>query len=99
MLLFIEQNYTEKIALANVAKSGAVSVSYCGSIFKQYLHKSPVAYLIEYRLQKSVELLRDPEKNITEIAYEVGFNGTSYYIETFRKAFNTTPQKYRKEIL
>lgn len=35
--------------------------------------------------------------NITEIAYEVGFNGTSYYAEAFRKCFGITPSDYRKK--
>ncbi len=34
--------------------------------------------------------------NITEIAYEVGFNGASYYAETFRKYMGISPSSYRK---
>ena len=47
--------------------------------------------------KSNTELLYTTDMNITEIAYEVGFNGTSYYAEAFRKCFGITPSDYRKK--
>lgn len=55
-------------------------------------------YVIEYRIQRSIELLQLSERSITEIAYEVGFNSTSYYINQFRKTMNSTPLRFRREL-
>ncbi|MCY7527885.1 helix-turn-helix transcriptional regulator, partial [Bacillus pumilus] len=50
----------------------------------------------EYRVQQSLILLQETDFNITEIAYKVGFNSTSYFISMFKRIKNTTPLAYRK---
>lgn len=96
MILFIQEHYSKKIALTDISKAGSCCKSKCSALFKQYLHESPVVYLIKYRLSKSCVLLRNTDLSITEIAFECGFHGTSYFCETFRKYYNTTPLDYKK---
>ena len=52
-------------------------------------------YLSNYRLEKSVFLLRNTAMSITEIAYACGFSNTSYFCELFRERYGTSPGKYR----
>ncbi len=98
MLVFIQKNYTDKITLQDIAKSGNVSKSTCLVIFKKYLQDTPTNYLIGYRLKKAIKLLKDSDMPITEIAISVGFGGVSYFAETFRKYYGYSPSKYRKGI-
>lgn len=70
--------------------------SKCCAIFREQLRKSPVEYLNEYRLNKSVELLTNTDKSILEIAYDTGFSNSSYYTEIFGGRFGCTPSQYRK---
>ena len=86
MVGFIQQKYSSKIALQDIAAAGYVCRSSCCSIFKEYLNQTPNAYLTEYRISKSVELLANPDLSVTEIAMQCGFSGSSYFTETFRKA-------------
>ncbi|MTL76553.1 AraC family transcriptional regulator, partial [Turicibacter sanguinis] len=51
----------------------------------------------EYRLEKSLFLLKTTNYTITEIALQCGFNSSSYFTETFRKELNCTPSDYRKK--
>ncbi|MCY7597333.1 helix-turn-helix domain-containing protein, partial [Bacillus altitudinis] len=60
------------------------------------LKKSPIHYVNEYRIQQSLILLQKTDLNITEIAYQVGFSSTSYFISIFKRVKNTTPLSYRK---
>ena len=96
MLNWIHHNYAEKIQLENIAKAGHLSRSECCRYFKRILKKSPLNYVIDYRIQKSLLLLQQPESNVTDVAYQVGFNSTSYFIEKFRKTMNMTPLAYKK---
>lgn len=61
---------------------------------------APVDLIKEIRLNKSVELLKNTDMTISEIAYEVGFKEAGYYGKCFRKKYNQTPtefmNKYRK---
>ncbi len=92
---FIQQNYTVKISLADIAASGAVGQSKCCRLFAKYIGQTPNLYLMQYRLDKSTELLKNTDMTVTEIAYAVGFNGSSYYAEAFRKWCGKSPTEYR----
>ncbi len=97
MVAFIQKNYKEKLALEDIARVGSVSKTTCCKIFRQYIGQSPLAYLIEFRLRRGMELLRSTDMTVTEVCFEVGFSGPSYFTESFRKAFGCTPVEYRKK--
>ncbi len=96
MVNFLQQHYREKIALADIARAGNVSKTTCCHIFEKYCNQSPVAYLVEYRLRSGIELLRTSDMTVTEVCYEVGFSGASYFSESFKRAFGCSPTEFRK---
>ncbi|USK58042.1 AraC family transcriptional regulator [Peribacillus asahii] len=96
MLNWIHLHYAEKIMLDDIARAGQLSRSECCRYFKRVLKKTPLNYVMDYRIQKSLSLLQQAESNVTEVAYQVGFNSTSYFIDKFRKSMNMTPLAYKK---
>lgn len=96
MLNWIHLHYDEKILLDDIAEAGKISRSECCRYFKRMLNTTPLTYVSEYRIQKSLILLQQPDSNVTDVAYQVGFNSTSYFIEKFRKWMNMTPLAYKK---
>nr|WP_245746017.1 helix-turn-helix domain-containing protein [Evansella caseinilytica] len=96
MLIWIHTHYTEKIMLDDIARAGGLSRSECCRYFKRILKKTPLNYVTDYRIQKSLLLLQQSESNVTDVAYQVGFNSTSYFIDKFRKSMNMTPLAYKK---
>ncbi|WP_077212541.1 AraC family transcriptional regulator [Bacillus dakarensis] len=96
MLNWIHSHYAEKIMLEDIARAGGLSRSECCRYFKRILKTTPLNYVMDYRIQKSLVLLQQAESNVTEVAYSVGFNSTSYFIEKFRKSMNMTPFAYKK---
>ncbi len=97
MLSFIQKNYAGKVMLDDIAASGNVSKSTCLVVFKKYLQDTPTNYLIGYRLKKTIKLLKNTDLSISEIAFEVGFGGVSYFAETFRKNYGCSPSEYRNK--
>jgi len=95
MLFYIQGNYMKKISLADIAKAGNISKNNCLKIFRKYLKTTPVTHLNNFRLQKSVNLLLCSDLIISEIAFEVGFSGASYFTEMFHKCFGCTPSEYK----
>ena len=55
-------------------------------LFKQYTGKTAAAYLNDYRLEKAKSLLLHTDASVTDIALDVGFNNTSYFIKKFQEA-------------
>ncbi|MEY8391905.1 AraC family transcriptional regulator [Lachnospiraceae bacterium 45-W7] len=98
MISFIQQHYNEPVTLQQIALAGSVGQSKCCRLFGEYIHQTPNTYLTAYRLNKGTELLVNTDMNITEIAYAVGFNGASYFAESFRKYFHLSPSEYRNSM-
>ena len=59
--------------------------------------KSPNALLQEYRLQKSLGFLNQPDRNISQTAFDSGFNSLSYFTKCFRKRFGIQPTAFLKK--
>ena len=97
MIAFIQFNYKEPIKLEEIAEAGNVSRSQCCKIFKEIINRSPNDYLVEYRIDKSIDLIMKTDMKMTEIAYECGFNGSSYFAETFKKIVGVSPREYKNK--
>lgn len=97
MIEFINTNYQQKLTLCDIAKSGKVSKNTCINHFNEILGLTPVEYLINYRLEKSRELLLNTDLSITQIANEVGFSSSSHYCELFKKLYSLTPSQIRRQ--
>lgn len=98
MISFIQGHYKEKISLAEICKKGNVGKTTCSTIFMKYTNQTPIEYLTDYRLRKSIDLMFSTDMTFSEISYEIGFSGASYFTETFRKRFGCSPGEYRKKL-
>ncbi len=98
MVAYIQKNYQKKIKLEDIARAGNVSKTTCINIFQKYVNKTPNAYLMEFRLRNGIELLNTTDMTVTEISFEVGFCGSSYFCESFKKVFGCSPLQFRKSL-
>lgn len=96
MIGYIQKFYREKITLADIAFSGSVGQSKCCKLFNKHIGTTPNIYLIQYRLHQSTWYLKNTDMTITETAQAVGFSGSSYYAEAFKKRYGKSPSEYRK---
>jgi len=95
---YVGKNYNQKIDIKKVCKTAAMSCSSFSYLFKKITGKTFVKYLIDFRLQKAMELLSDTSESITEISYSVGFTDTTYFDRVFKKQMNLSPRQYRKSL-
>lgn len=65
---------------------------------KSMTGKTPMEWLMEYRLSRSLQILQDPNsgKTISEVAYEVGFSDPSYFTKKFRDFYGVLPSQSGK---
>lgn len=99
MLQFIQSHYQENIRLEDIAQAVFIGKSTSLRLFQQYIHTSPVAYLIQYRLKKAAEQLSSTEKKISAIADKTGFRSDGYFCRKFKEFYGISPQAYRKHTL
>ncbi len=96
MIAYIHGHYQEKLTLAQIAGCAAVSEREALRCFRRHLQQTPVAYLTGFRLNQAKKLLAETELSVTEISFRCGFSDSAYMGKVFRKAFELTPQGYRK---
>lgn len=64
---------------------------------KALTDQSTIDFIKETRLKKAAQILADPSRNISEVAYGTGFNDVKYFRNCFKEQFGMSPSSYRKE--
>lgn len=95
----IENNYQQKITVDDLSKICHMSQASFLRYFKREIGTSPTKYIIEFRINKSLERLKTSSLTIAEIAYAVGFDDTSYFIKTFKSIVGITPNEFKQQKL
>lgn len=98
MILNFLNEYHNNVTLSDLANHFNRSKSHISHLFKSKNGLTIRAYCNNLKLEDARNLLLNTDIPITEIAFDVGFNDTSYFIYLFKKKFGISPLKYRKEI-
>ena len=93
----IELNYSKEWKLDDLVKLSGMSKSNLLTTFRKATGNSPLAYLLTVRIQRASEMIRNSNKNITEIAFAVGFNDSNYFTRQFKKITHVSPREYREK--
>ena len=96
---FIRENFHKDLRLEDLAGHLGVSPGNASKIIKMSAGKSFSELLTEIRLERAKELLKQREKNIKEVTYEVGFNSQHYFSRVFKKYNGISPSDYQTRYL
>lgn len=94
-MYYMRNNFAKDITLEELAEVANLSVYYYSHSFRRQAGISPIAYLIQTRMERSKTLLTSTSKNISEIAYEVGYSSSASFINQFTRRTGLTPKSYR----
>jgi len=97
MLAYIHQHYAEKITLDQVAQAALISKRECLRCFQSCIQKTPIEYLLDYRVRVAEKLLRTTSLSVTQIALQTGFSNSAYFTKMFREHSGLSPSQYRKQ--
>lgn len=96
VLMYIRDNYKEKIYIKDLAKLISMNEQYFCRFFKKSIGRSPVEYMNEYRIKQSIHLLKDTNLPVMDVCLECGYNNLGNFLREFKKYTDTTPLKYRR---
>lgn len=94
----VNLNLNKGLKISNYAELLHISPNHLNKIVKNQLGKSAQEIHNEIILQETKVLLLQTSKDISEIAFDLGFNDVSYFGKFFRKHTNQSPMEYRKMI-
>ncbi len=96
---FIHEHQTEEISLGQVAKAVNMSSYYFCKMFKKVTGINFTDYVARVRIEKSKNLLLNPNLRVSEIAFEVGFQSLTHFNRVFKKILGQSPTEYRAQLL
>ena len=98
VISFLNSDYYTKITLEDTARQFFVNPSYLSRTFKECTGLPFSDYLLKYRIKKSLEMMLDTDKNITQIALDAGFASTNHFCKVFKSVMKISPLQYRKAL-
>ncbi|MCK0148032.1 AraC family transcriptional regulator [Arenibacter sp. F26102] len=96
---YIMTNFQRQIRIEELLEITNMSNTTFFKTFKKTTQMSFKSYLISLRIGYSCRLLTDESLNITQIAYESGFENISNFNRQFKKEKSCTPREYRKNFV
>lgn len=94
----IEKDYNKKLTVDDMAAECGYSASHFMRWFRKVAGTGFSGYLIEYRLGKAAQELRNGDDTVLEIAEQAGFENLSNFNRLFKKRFEMTPSQFRKYV-
>jgi YesN/AraC family two-component response regulator len=96
---YIHEHQAEELSLNQVAKAVNMSTFYFCKMFKKVAGINFTDYVARVRIEKSKNLLLNPNLRVSEIAFEVGFQSLTHFNRVFKKLLGQSPTDYRAQLL
>lgn len=94
----IEESWSDSnLSVDDLGKELGYSKSQLYRMVISLTGKSANRLIRDYRLRKAIELLDQQKGNISEIAFETGFNSPAYFSKCFQKKYGMLPSDYAKQ--
>lgn len=94
---YISENYYFNISVTDIAGHVGLSRSHLYRLFMEELNMSPLQYLTQYRLEKSLVMLKETDLSVSDIALRAGFESAYYFSRVFSKYMGQAPSVFRKQ--
>ena len=91
----MDRAYAEPLDVRTVAAVAHVSEAHFIRCFRTVFGETPHRYLQRRRVERSMFLLRETDRSITDICFDVGFMSLGTFSRTFREIIGETPSSYR----
>jgi AraC-like DNA-binding protein len=96
---YIHEHQAEELSLTQVARAVNMSTFYFCKMFKKVAGINFTDYVARVRIEKSKNLLLNPNLRVSEIAFEVGFQSLTHFNRVFKKLLGQSPTDYRAQLL
>jgi AraC family transcriptional regulator len=96
VLDYIEANLHSDVALQDLANVTDLSLHHFARMFKRTMGAAPHRYVLERRVDRAKEMLRDTGTSLVEISLSLGFSSQSHFTNTFHRLVGATPGEFRE---
>ena len=91
----MDRRYAEPLDVPTLAAIAHLSASQFGRVFKDVYGETPHRYLQRRRVERAMTLLRQTDRPVTDIAWDVGFASLGTFSRTFAVIVGCSPSEFR----
>lgn len=91
----MDRSYSEPLDVPTLAAIAHLSASQFGRVFKDVYGETPHRYLQRRRVERAMTLLRQTDRRVTDIAWDVGFSSLGTFGRTFSAIVGCSPSEFR----
>src|SRR5689334_25092969 len=92
----MDRAYAEPLDVRAVAAVAHLSAAHFIRSFRSVFGETPHRYLQRRRVERSMFLLRETDRSVTDICFDVGFSSLGTFSRTFREIVGDSPSVYRE---
>jgi AraC-like DNA-binding protein len=92
----MDRSYAQPLDISVLARIACVSEAHFIRTFRATFGETPHRYLQRRRVERSMFLLRETDRTVTDICFDVGFSSLGTFSRTFREIMGEAPTAYRK---
>ena len=89
--------YSEPLGVDDMAAAAGLSRAHFSREFRREFGESPHVYLLTRRLERAAALLRNTDRSVAEICFDVGLTSVGSFTTSFKRMFDATPKEYRAQ--
>jgi len=93
----MDRAYACPLDIPALARVASVSQAHFARTFRATFGETPHRYLQRRRVERAMFLLRESDRSVTDICFEVGFNSLGTFSRTFHEIVGATPMAYRAQ--
>src|SRR3989440_2702104 len=91
----MDRAFAQSLDVPALARVAHVSAAHFSRQFRATFGETPHIYLQRRRVERAMELLRETDRPVTEICFDVGFNSLGTFSRLFREVVGESPSRYR----
>ena len=93
----MDRSYAQPLDVAALARLAHVSPAHFTRTFRATFGETPHRYLQRRRIERAMFLLRETERSVTDICFQVGFGSPGTFSRTFHEIVGRSPRAYRRQ--
>lgn len=96
---YIKANLSSKLTVGIIAGQVNMNEDYFSRLFKAETGSNLIQFINDMRMERALELLRDPNVKVKEVAAAIGIDDPYYFMKTMKKHCGHTPSEYKRKVL
>jgi AraC-like DNA-binding protein len=92
---FLHEHLTVDVGATELAQAARTSYSHLSALFRAWAGHGPMRHHRKLRMQLARKLLLNPYLSVTEVAHELGYDDTNYFVRLFRRTVGSPPGLWR----